>query len=156
VTSPEDNTADRELVSTRVFDAPREVVYRAWVEEESIKRWWGPKGFTNVFTEFDPVPGGRWKFVMRGPDGRDYDNEIRFIVLNPPKRIVLDHVSPPRFRITADFEEWPGNKTRLVWKAVFESAAVFRGLKDIATRGNIENLDRLETVLASSRKFLVD
>jgi uncharacterized protein YndB with AHSA1/START domain len=145
---PSGSTADRELVSTRVFDAPRELVYRAWVEEDAIRRWWGPKGFTNLFAGFDAVPGGRWKFVMRGPDGRDYDNEIRFVELTPPKRIVLDHVSPPRFVLTADFEELPRNRTRLVWKAVFESAAVFRGLKDLATRGTLENLDRLEAVLA--------
>jgi len=144
-----ENTSDREIVSIRVFNAPREAVYRAWTEEEAVKKWWGPKGFVNIFEEFDPVPGGRWKFVMRGPDGRDYENEIRFVELTPPERIVLDHVSQPRFVITAEFEALPGNKTRLVWKAVFESAAVFKGLKDIATQGTLENFDRLEAVLAA-------
>lgn len=143
-----ENAAERELFSTRVFDAPRETVYKAWITEESIRRWWGPKGFVNRFEVFEPVPGGRWKFVMRGPDGREYDNEIRFVELTPPRRIVLDHVSPPLFRIIAEFEALPENKTRLSWRTVFESAATLNGLRGIATRGNIENLDRLEAVLA--------
>lgn len=144
-----EGVADRELLSTREFDAPRELVYKAWVTEDVVRQWWGPKGFVNRFSEFDPVPGGRWKFVMRGPDGREYDNEIRFVELTPPARIVLDHVSAPRFRITATFEELPGNRTRLVWHAVFENAATFRGLRDLATQGTLENLDRLEVALAA-------
>ena len=64
-------TLCREIVSIRVFDFPRELVFNAWTDPEHLVHWWGPKGFTNTFHEFDLRPGGIWRFVMHGPDGRD-------------------------------------------------------------------------------------
>ncbi len=89
-------SSDREIVSTRVFDAPRERVFQAWTDPEHLARWWGPKGFTNTFHEFDPRPGGVWGFVMHGPDGVDYKNRSVFVEIVKPERIVFDHVSGPR------------------------------------------------------------
>ena len=63
---------DREIVSTRVLDAPRELVFRAFSDPDLLARWWGPEGFTNTFHEFDLRPDGAWRFVMHGPDGTDY------------------------------------------------------------------------------------
>jgi uncharacterized protein YndB with AHSA1/START domain len=54
------NIVDRQLVLTRVFDAPRELVFKAWTETERLKRWWGPKGFTNPVCELDARPGGSY------------------------------------------------------------------------------------------------
>ena len=56
--------SDRAFENSRVFDAPRERVFRAWTDPEHLKQWWGPKGFTNTFHEFDMRPGGHWRFVM--------------------------------------------------------------------------------------------
>ena len=61
------NTADREIVTTRVMDAPRELVFKAWTDPDHLVHWWGPTGFTNTFHEFDLKPGGVWRFVMHGP-----------------------------------------------------------------------------------------
>jgi len=66
--------SDRAFENSRVFDAPRERVFRAWTDPEHLKQWWGPKGFTNTFHEFGMRPGGHWRFVMHGPDGVDYKN----------------------------------------------------------------------------------
>ena len=85
-------SADGEIVSTRVFDAPREVVFRAFTDPALLARWWGPKGFTNTFHEFDPRPGGAWRFVMHGPDGTDYPMTKDFVEVVPPERIVLQHI----------------------------------------------------------------
>lgn len=134
--------ADREIVSSRVFDAPRELVFRAWAEPEHLAKWWGPKGFTNTFHEFDFRPGGVWRFVMHGPDGANYPNQNVFLEIVRPERIVIDHVSPPRFRIEAAFEDEDG-KTRLTFRMVFESAAECDKIKKIAVDGNEQNFDRL-------------
>ncbi len=139
-------SSDREIVSTRVFDAPRERVFQAWTDPEHLARWWGPKGFTNTFHEFDPRPGGVWGFVMHGPDGVDYKNRSVFVEIVKPERIVFDHLSGPRFRVTATFAEEAG-RTRLTWLMLFETVAEYEKVKGYAVEGNRQNLDRLEAEL---------
>ena len=117
------NTADREIVARRVFDAPRELVFKMWTEAEHITKWWGPNGFTTTIHEMDVRPGGVWRFVMHGPDGRDYQNKIVYVEIVKPERIVYDHVSGPQFRSTAIFAE-QGGKTELTVRMLFETAAL--------------------------------
>src|SRR5438128_4540492 len=62
-------TADREIVITRVVDAPRELVFEAFTEVRHLSRWWGPEGFTTTTRAFEFRVGGEWDFVMHGPDG---------------------------------------------------------------------------------------
>jgi uncharacterized protein YndB with AHSA1/START domain len=83
-------TADREIAIARRFDAPRELVWRAWTEPEHLIKWWGPDGFTNTFHEVDFRTGGVWRFIMHGPDGTDYDNYVSFIEVVRPERMVYD------------------------------------------------------------------
>jgi uncharacterized protein YndB with AHSA1/START domain len=64
------------IIATRVFDAPRELVFALWTDPEHLAQWWGPNGFTTTTHTFDMRPGGAWRFVMHGPDGRDYQNRI--------------------------------------------------------------------------------
>ncbi|HTF32610.1 MAG TPA: SRPBCC domain-containing protein [Myxococcota bacterium] len=142
------NAADREIVTTRVFNAPRELVFKAWTEPEHLRRWWGPKGFTSTFHEFDLRPGGVWRFVMHGPDGTDYKNESVFVEIVKPERIVFDHLSGPRFRGTATFEDL-GGKTKITFRQLFESAAAYEKVKPVAVPGNEENFDKLAGHLAT-------
>jgi uncharacterized protein YndB with AHSA1/START domain len=139
--------ADREIVTSRVLDAPRERVFAAWTDPGRLARWWGPSGFTNTFHEIDIRPGGRWRFVMHGPDGADYKNESVFIEVAKPDRIVLDHVSGPRFRLTATFVEH-AERTLLTWRMVFETAALCAKVKVYAVPANEQNLDRLAAEIA--------
>ena len=139
--------SDREIVTTRVLAWPRERVFRAWTEPEHLARWWGPKGFTNTFQEFDPRPGGRWQFVMHGPNGADYPNQSVFVEIVKTERIVFDHLSGPAFQVTATFAEEAG-KTRLTFRMLFETAAECDKVKGFAVGANEENLDRLEAELA--------
>jgi len=143
------STSDREIVTTRVFDAPREVVFQAWTDPDRLAQWWGPKDFTNTFQEFDMKPGGTWRFVMHGPDGVDYKNESVFVEVVRPERIVFQHVSGPRFQLTASFAEQAG-KTRLTWRMLFESAAECDRVKTFAVEANEQNLDRLVAQLAQN------
>jgi uncharacterized protein YndB with AHSA1/START domain len=141
------NTTDREIVTTRVLNAPRELVFKAWTDPDQLVQWWGPKGFTNTFHEFDLRPGGIWRFVMHGPDGVDYQNKSVFVEVVNPERIVFDHVSGPRFQVVATFAEQAG-KTTLTFRMRFESAAECDKVKAFAVEGNEQNFDRLEARLA--------
>jgi len=88
-TSNEPNTADREIVLTRIFDAPRELVFEVWTKPEHLTHWWGPKGFTLPVCEVDLRPGGAFHFVMRGPDGKNYPFRGAFTKIAPPERLVF-------------------------------------------------------------------
>jgi len=147
MTAHKTNTADREIVTTRVLNALRELVFKAWTDPDQLVQWWGPKGFTNTFHEFDLRPGGIWRFVMHGPDGVDYQNKSVFVEVVNPERIVFDHVSGPRFQVVATFAEQAG-KTTLTFRMRFESAAECDKVKAFAVEGNEQNFDRLEARLA--------
>lgn len=107
---------DREIVLSRVFDAPRELVFRAWTEQEHFAKWFGPRGFSTTIREADVRVGGRLRFDMRAPDGKVWDNRIVFLEIESPARLVYDHGAdkdddPGRFRVTVTFEEQSDKKT---------------------------------------------
>lgn len=139
--------SDREIVSTRVFNMNKSVLFRAWSEAEHLKNWWGPKGFTNTFEEFDFRVGGKWKFVMHGPEKGNYANECEFIKIERPSLIAWKRHSKPLFQVIAAFEEIAENETRLVFKMVFETAAECAKIKPFAVEKNEENFDKLEMEL---------
>jgi uncharacterized protein YndB with AHSA1/START domain len=143
------NTADREIMATRTYDAPRELVFKMWTDPEHVAKWWGPKGFTNTIYEMDVRPGGVWRFVMHGPDGVDYQNKIVYIEIVKPERLVLSHVSGPTFQMTATFAEEDG-KTKLTVQLLFESAQERdKVAKEFgAVEGLHQTLDRLGEQLA--------
>ncbi len=142
-----DDPTDRQFSNTRLFAAPRETVFRAWTVAEHLTRWWGPKGFTSTFHEFDPRPGGDWRFVLHGPDGKDFPNYTRFLEVSP-ERIVLDHISPPQFQVTATFEEREGG-TFLTFTQAFPTVQQKETIQKFAYEANEQNFDRLEAVLAT-------
>ncbi|UQX89277.1 SRPBCC family protein [Jatrophihabitans telluris] len=84
-------TADREIVISRVINAPRELVFEAFTELRHLSRWWGPEGFTTTTRAFEFRVGGEWDFVMHGPDGTDYQEWITWTDIAAPERITLLH-----------------------------------------------------------------
>jgi uncharacterized protein YndB with AHSA1/START domain len=126
-------TADRELITTRVINAPRELVFEVWTKPEHLIHWWGPNGFTNTFEEADIRQGGRWKFMMHGPDGKNYPNEIVYHEVTAPSKLRYGHSNPDdpegtKFSTTVTFEEAGAGKTKVTMKAVFESREVLEFL----------------------------
>ncbi|MFD2421325.1 SRPBCC family protein [Amycolatopsis pigmentata] len=115
-------TADREIVISRVIDAPREVVFEAFTEVRHLSRWWGPEGFTTTTRSFEFSVGGVWDFVMRGPDGTDYTEWITWTEIEPPERIALLHgessADPNAFDSVLTFEP-DGAATRIEMRTVF-------------------------------------
>ena len=114
------STADREIVTTRVLDAPRERVWKAWTDREQVAQWWGPNGFTSTIHEMDLRPGGVWRFVMHGPDGTDYKNKIIYDEIVKPERLSYLHESGPKFHATATFDE-QGGKTTVTTRMLFDT-----------------------------------
>jgi uncharacterized protein YndB with AHSA1/START domain len=144
--SNETIVGEKELTTTRIFEASRELVFEAWTNPQHLAQWWGPEGFTNTFQVFDFRPGGTWEFIMHGPDGVDYKNKHIFAEIVEPERIVLQHVSGPRFWATVTFEDL-GGKTKLVYHMLFETTREFDGVKPYAVDGNKQTFDRLEVLL---------
>jgi uncharacterized protein YndB with AHSA1/START domain len=118
---PVSDTADREIVQTRLLDAPRELVWRMFTDPEHIVQWWGPNGFTNTIHEMDVRPGGVWRFIMHGPDGTDYQNKNIYTRIEKPRLIAFEHASVPHFFCTITLDE-EGTKTRLNFRMVFPTA----------------------------------
>ena len=144
----ESNDLDsQEIISSRIINATREKVFRAFSDPDHLKNWWGPKGFKNTFSEFDLRPGGNWRFVMHGPDGTDYPNQSLFLEIVDAERIVFKHVSAPSFKMTITFEDLQG-KTKVTWQMLFETAAIRNNVAKYAKNANEENFDRLEAELA--------
>lgn len=115
-------TPDCEIVTTRIVNAPINLAYKAWIDQDHLKNWWGPKGFTNTFNEFDLHPGGKWIFTMHGPDKGNYHNECEFIKIDKPNLIAWKRHSKPLFQVVATFEEVSGDSTKIVFKMIFDSA----------------------------------
>jgi len=140
-----------EIVSARIFEAPRDVVFDAFATPRHLAEWWGPKGFTNVFKEFDLRAEGAWRFIMRAPDGTEYDNVKRFLEVVQPERVVFEHLGPMhRFKMTMTYEDL-GASTRLTWQMVFESAES-ESLKRFISEANEQNFDRLNASLKQNRQ----
>lgn len=131
------DASDREIAASRLFDAPRELVWKMWTDPHHVAQWWGPRGFTNTIHEMDVRPGGHWRFHMHGPDGRNYRNEIVYHEVVKPERLVYDHLSEPFFHVTATFVEENG-KTRVTLRSLFRSPEARR--KVIETFGALEGM----------------
>lgn len=108
-----------ELIITRVFDAPRSLVFAAWTQPEHLARWWGPKGFVNVAWEMDVRPGGAWFRRMQAPDGTLYTKRGVYREIVAPERLVFTYVNEAadgtldrETLVTVTFEE-QGARTRL-------------------------------------------
>jgi uncharacterized protein YndB with AHSA1/START domain len=132
----------------RTIPYTRDAIFGAFTRPEVLARWWGPAGFTNTFETFDFRPGGRWKYVMHGPKGTHHPNESEFVEVSP-SRIVIHHVSPPRYRLAITLTEAEG-RTELSWDQAFEDAAVAARIRHIVEPANEQNLDRLAAVLAEA------
>jgi uncharacterized protein YndB with AHSA1/START domain len=141
-----DAIAAREIISRRVINAPREVIFEAWSHPDHVAQWWGPKGFSCTFQEFDMRAGGYWRFVMHGPDGVNYKNTIVFVEVVRPERIVFNHISGPKFQVRATLEEQNG-KTQITFRMLFPTIKECEKAKLYAVEANEQNFDRLEQYL---------
>jgi len=117
--------SDREIVLTRAFAAPRDLVWRAWTEPEHFARWMGPNGFATTVREMDVREGGTSRYTMRGPDGTDYPNRVRYREVVRPERLVYDHdddgAGEHAFQVTVTLEA-EGDGTRVTMRMLLPTA----------------------------------
>ena len=141
----------REISATRVFDAPRRLVWKAWSSPENIGQWWGPQGFTTTTKEFEMKPGGRWIFTMHGPDGTNYPNEITYTTIRENEIVEYEHGPSPKFSVTVRFEDEGEGRTKLSFRMVFESVEERDNVavKFGAIEGLNQTLGRLREFVAS-------
>ena len=146
----------RAIVGMRVLDAPRALVFACFTDPKHLGHWWGPNGFSLTTKSFDFRPGGVWRFVMHGPDGRNYQNRITYDEIAPPARIVYHHgggddVEPVQFSTAITFEDLGGGKTRLAWHMHFPSAEERASvIKEYgADKGVVETMARLDGYVAA-------
>lgn len=151
------DTASRELSITRLLNAPQELVWEVWTKPEHITHWWGPNGFSVTTHEMSLKPGGVWRFMMHGPDGRDYPNKIVFIEVKKPELLVYKHTGEEetedvKFHVTVNFEK-QGNKTKLTMHSLFDSPEELERVEREygAKEGMVQTVNRLEEYLESKQ-----
>ncbi|MDB4978377.1 MAG: ATPase [Candidatus Peribacteria bacterium] len=154
MTDQHTTTPDREIRTTRTFHAPIERVWEVWTNPDHIALWWGPAGFTNTIEQMEVKPGGTWRFIMHGPDGRDWPNVIVYEEVVPHERLVYNHGSddpkdPNHFRVTVTFEEQSGS-TKLSMIMQFDTAAERdKVVEEVgAIEGQKQTMDKLEEYLS--------
>ena len=150
---------EQELVLTRVFDAPRELVFKVWTDPKHVAQWWGPHGFTNPVCELDLRPGGAIRIHMRGPDGTVYPMTGVYQKVVPPERLVftsaaLDANGNPMFEVltTVTFAEESGKTKQIlrahVIKRTAQAAPYLAGME----AGWTQSLERLTAYVATQSK----
>jgi uncharacterized protein YndB with AHSA1/START domain len=145
----------QEILITRMFDAPRELVFKAFTDPELIKEWWGPRELSTTIDKFEPRKGGEWRFIQRDAAGNEYGFH----------GVHHDVVAPERIVTTFEFEGVPGHvllqtaafesigqKTKLVTQSIYQSVAdrdgmVASGMK----RGSDDSMDRLSELLETMK-----
>ena len=128
--------------TSREIPATVEQVFAAISDPERLSRWWGPAGFTNTFNVCEFKNGGRWSFIMHGPNGSNYPNESVFAEIESPRKVVVQHVSEPKFRLTIGLVP-SAMGTIVSWSQAFESPEVASRLESIVVPANEQNLERL-------------
>ena len=144
--------SDREIVGSRIMDAPPELVFKAYTDPELIPRWWGPRRYATTVDKMDLRPGGVWRFVHRAADGGEYAFNGVYREIVPPKRLVhtFNYEGAPGHEAieTVTFEEAEGGKTRMTDHMLFESREERDGMLNSGMEeGAAETVDRLAELL---------
>jgi uncharacterized protein YndB with AHSA1/START domain len=146
---------ERTVVATRVFDAPREVVYKAWTDPKQLAQWFPPKDFTSPRCEVDARPGGIFRVDMKGPDGKVFVGKGVFREVVPNERLVFtfagEEAVPPPILVSVLLEA-QGNKTKLTMHQTAETVADYEDLlKQGVTEGMNQSFEKLDELLARGK-----
>jgi len=145
---------ERGLVITRILDAPRDVVFRAWTEPDRVARWWGPQGFVTTYCDMDIRPGGAFRVCMRSPEGAEHWKQGIYREIVVPERLEFtfaweDAEGKPGHQtlVTVTLADRGGRTELTLHQAVFETVAA----RDDHRRGWTSTLQRFAEYLAGNR-----
>jgi len=160
--------SEPKLVLTRIFNAPRELVFKVWTEPKHILKWWGPKDFTAPHCKLDPRPGGEFHFCMRAPDGKEYWNKGVIHEIAAPEKIVwtmyfsdeqgnirkptfygIGDDFPSEMHDTMTFEVYEGTQTKLILQRSNKLSISKKYMEDV---GWNQSLDKFAEALAQAAK----
>ena len=145
----------RDIRLTRVYDAPVRAVWDAWTIPEQVAQWWGPRGFSLTTHSRELRPGGTWRYTMHGPDGVDYPNVTKYLVVEPLRTLVYDHGGtddrPPLFRVSVTFAEEDGRTTMEMVSSLPSPEAAVQMAAFIRQAGGNATWDRLAEYLEETR-----
>ena len=149
----------QELFVTREFDAPRELVFKAHTDPEIYAQWLGPRGLTTRFETFEPVSGGKYRFIQKDKDGNEFAFHGVTHEVTVPERIIgtFEFEGLPEaghvILETSRFEELPGNRTRVTAQSVFQSVADRDGMiQSGMEHGVVDGYERLDEILGKLQK----
>ncbi|HEV2250878.1 MAG TPA: SRPBCC domain-containing protein [Candidatus Limnocylindria bacterium] len=157
------NAPERTLVTTRVYDAPRDAVYRAWTDPKQLAKWFPPEGFSSPRCEVDARPGGTFRVDMKGPDGPPFDGEVfpgpgTFVEVVPNERLVFTMApesngrAMPTVTTAVTFEEVAGGRTRCTVAQSLETVEAFRAMAEQGmAEGIAQSMGKLAGVLSGNR-----
>ncbi len=143
----------QELFVTREFDASRELVFKAHTDPALFVRWLGPRGLTTTLETFEPVSGGKWRFIQKDQDGNEFGFHGVFHEVSPERVIQTFEFDglPERGHVvleTIQFEELPNGRTRLTSQSVYQSVADRDGMVQAGMEsGVVEGYERLDEIL---------
>jgi uncharacterized protein YndB with AHSA1/START domain len=146
-------TEDQDLVMERIFDAPRDLVWKVITDPKRVTNWWGPHGYTTTVVEMDVRPGGRWRYIQHTTGGEDVPFKGEYLEVVPPERVVqtfIYDVEPfnEQAAITTLTLEDLGGRTKMVSRDRFPSIEALEGALAMGmTGGALETWDRLAAEL---------
>jgi len=151
------STTDQEIVITRIFAAPRQLVWQAWTDPGHLAQWWGPRNFTNPVCQLDVRPGGAIHIVMRAPNGVDYPMAGRYREIAAPEKLVytsgaLDEKGKLMFELlhTVTLAERDGRTTLTIKSRVIQTTAGADKYTNGYEAGMTQSLERLASHLAKA------
>lgn len=123
-------------------------IFNAFEYPTLLEKWWGPEGFSTTSSTFDFKPDGIWRFMMRGPDGKEYPNEMVFLEIAPPSKIVMRHTVEPYFTLTVTITD--GEDGAVVnWHQDFDSEELAKNIAHIVKPANVQILDKLQSIVVN-------
>ena len=146
--------SDREIIISRIFDAPRELVWKATTEPRHVTQWWGPREMTLVVCDAEVRVGGSWRFVQRAPNGQEFPFRGVYLEVVPPEKVIMTQIfdvepySSSQVLVTVTLNETEGGKTELRSSMLFDTPEACSGAMAMGMeRGMRESWERLAELL---------
>jgi len=153
--------APTEIVISRIFAVPRELLFEVWTDPKHIAQWWGPDGFANSLCECDLRVGGQFRTHLRGPDGMTHPCRGTYLEIVPPARLVFEGIPedghpcgagiPPRAIVTVTFEEEDGETTLTIHTRLASADAAEAAVANGFSQGWTDSLERIANLLGAAR-----